>query len=57
MAKKTGKRESELAIEAMKELYVRYLLPDRKLLFLHEQTLNGKPSEAPFTPLTPVRTD
>ena len=45
MAKKTGKRESELAIEAMKELYVRFLLPERKLLFVHEQEFTGKPSD------------
>jgi len=41
MCKKSGKRESELAIDAFKELYVRYLLPDRKLLFFHEQDHEG----------------
>ena len=39
MANKKGKREAQLAIQSLRELFIYYLLPDRPLRFISQQPL------------------
>ncbi|KAH9122652.1 hypothetical protein LEN26_010179 [Aphanomyces euteiches] len=40
MAKNKGRRESQMAIESLKDLFLNNLLPDRKLHFFHQQPID-----------------
>lgn len=42
MANKKGKREAQLAIQSLRELFILFLLPDRPLRFISQQPLENE---------------
>lgn len=42
MANKKGKREAQLAIQSLRELFVMFLLPDRPLRYISQQPLEDE---------------
>ncbi|RHX97197.1 hypothetical protein DYB25_001055 [Aphanomyces astaci] len=40
MAKNKGRREAQMAIDSLKDLFLTNLLPDRKLLFFHQRPIH-----------------
>lgn len=42
MAKKNGKRESQLAINSLRELFSLWILPDRPLRYISQQPLEAE---------------